>query len=467
MSWLIRDVSLADGTTGVDVRLADAAAPETGPAPHAGVITGAGPDPLAGVVTGARPRPQDGVVTGAEPTPRDRVTAGAGPGPRGGVIAEVGPGLRADGETEVDGHGAVLLPGLHDHHIHLHSTAASRESVDCTTGLDALRGTDAPRVRAVGAGVSVDRHTLDRLVPDRPVRVQHRSGALWMLNTAALAELAPLPHLPGIERDASGEPTGRLWRLDDLLRGTWPRRGDLTALGRELTAFGITGVTDATPGLADAPALPQRVTLLGERKLLLHDHDLPFYDELRDRIATLHHRGLPVAVHCVTRVSLLLTLAALDEVGILPGDRIEHGAVIPDPAALRGLTVVTQPAFAVANRERYRAEVDPDDLPFLYPYARLLAAGVPVLPSSDAPYGPLDPWEIMRAAATRELGAGERVPVRTVLDGFLRDAELRPRSITPGAPADLVLLAAPLDTALDAPDGALVRHVWIDGEQLR
>ncbi|MFC3965151.1 amidohydrolase family protein [Nocardia jiangsuensis] len=384
-----------------------------------------------------------------------------------GVVAEVGPGLRARGETEVDGGGAVLLPGLHDHHIHLHGAAAARESVDCAAGLDALLAAEAARIRAVGAGVSVDRHTLDHLVPDRPVRVQHRSGALWMLNTAALAELEPLPHLPGIERDAAGEPTGRLWRLDDLLRGTWPPRGDLTALGRELTAYGITGVTDATPGLTSVPALPQRVTLLGERKLLLHDHDLPGYDELRDRIAALHDRGLPVAVHCVTRVSLLLTLAVLDEIGILPGDRIEHGAVIPDPAALRGITVVTQPGFVVANRERYRAEVDPDDLPHLYPYASLLAAGVPVLPSSDAPYGPLDPWAVMRAAASRELVPGERVSIRTVLDGFLHGADLRPRTVAVGAPADLILLAAPLHTALDAPDAALVRHVWIDGRQVR
>lgn len=416
MSWLIRDVSLPDGTTGVDVRLLDSE---------------------------------------------------AGPGQHAGVIAEVGPALRARGETEVDGHGAVLLPGLHDHHIHLYGAAAARESIDCTAGLDALRRTDSPRIRAVGAGVSVDRHTLDRLVPDRPVRVQHRSGALWMLNTPALAELAPLPHLPGVERDPAGEPTGRLWRLDDLLRGTWPPRGDLTALGHELTALGITGVTDATPGLTVPPPLPQRVTLLGERKLLLHDHDLPPYDELRDRIAALHRRSLPVAVHCVTRVSLLLTLAALDEVGILPGDRIEHGAVIPDAAALRGLTVVTQPAFVVTNRERYCAEVDPEDLPHLYPYATLLAAGVPVLPSSDAPYGPLDPWSVMRAAATRELAPHERVPTRTVLDGYLHDADLRPRTITPGAPADLLLLAAPLPTALDTPTAELVRHVWIGGHRLR
>ncbi|WP_063061412.1 amidohydrolase family protein [Nocardia sienata] len=407
MSWLIRDVELADSTTAVDIRL------------------------------------------------------------EGDKITEVGSALPARGETEVDGHGAALVPGLHDHHIHLRGAAAARESVDCTRGLEVLRGSRAARIRAVGAGVSVDRHILDHIVPDRPVRVQHRSGALWMLNTAALAELEPLPHLPGVERDSNGAPTGRLWRLDELLRGTWPARGDLRALGQELTGYGITGVTDATPGLTETPRLlPQRVALLGERKLLLHDHDLPSYHDLLHRVHALHRRGLPVAVHCVTRVSLLLTLAVFDEIGTLPGDRIEHGAVVPDPVALRGLTVVTQPGFVAVNRERYVTEVDPEDLPHLYPYASLLAAGVHTLPSSDAPYGPLDPWAIMRAASTRELGPHERVSVRTVFEGYLHDGSLQPRTVSAGAPADLLLLGAPLGEALDAPDPSLVRHVWIGGQRV-
>jgi cytosine/adenosine deaminase-related metal-dependent hydrolase len=38
----------------------------------------------------------------------------------GGVISEVGPGLRpAPAETVMDARGGALLPGLHDHHIHL------------------------------------------------------------------------------------------------------------------------------------------------------------------------------------------------------------------------------------------------------------------------------------------------------------------------------------------------------------
>ena len=71
--------------------------------------------------------------------------------------------------------------------------------------------------------------------------------------------------------------------------------------------------------------------------------------------ASAHAAGRPVAVHCVTRVQLVLTLAALDAAGRLPGDRIEHGAVIPAESLpdLRGLTVVTQPHFVAERGEQY------------------------------------------------------------------------------------------------------------------
>jgi predicted amidohydrolase YtcJ len=383
-----------------------------------------------------------------------------------GVVTAVGPGLRPGRDDEVvEGRAGALLPGLHDHHLHLRALAAARASVSCRDGLEGLRHAPGERVRGVLFPGSVDRHELDRVEPHRPVRVQHRSGALWMLNSAALAELEPLPDLPGVERDADDRPTGRLWRLDDLLRGTWPSTGDLAAVGRELASYGITGVTDATPDLTEAPPVPQRVTLLGRRKLLLHDHDLPDVDALAAAVRERHDEGLPVAVHCVTRDSLLLTLAVLDEVGRLPGDRIEHGAVVPDPSALAGLHVVTQPGFLADRGDDYARDVDAEDLAHLYPYAGLLAAGVDVLPSSDAPYGPLDPWAVMRAAAGRTLVPQERVPAGTVLDGYLRDGELRPRTVVVGSAADLVLLHVPLAEALRSPDSSAVRATWIGGRR--
>src|SRR6185312_5581927 len=48
-----------------------------------------------------------------------------------GVIAEMGRLTFAPGETAIDAGGDALLPGLHDHHIHLLAFAAARDSVRC------------------------------------------------------------------------------------------------------------------------------------------------------------------------------------------------------------------------------------------------------------------------------------------------------------------------------------------------
>jgi predicted amidohydrolase YtcJ len=130
----------------------------------------------------------------------------------------------------------VTRPASHDHHLHLFALAAALRSADCGPG--AARGRAglgralgaAPRdaqgwVRGVGYHESVagplERTALDALRDDAPVRVQHRSGQLWMLNSRAVAALGleeggALPS--GVERDAAGRPTGRLFGCDAWLR---------------------------------------------------------------------------------------------------------------------------------------------------------------------------------------------------------------------------------------------------------
>ena len=89
-------------------------------------------------------------------------------------------------------------------------------------------------------------------------------------------------------------------------------------------------------------ALPEGLRW-GPAKILLPDHDLPSLQEIEELIGAARRRGRPVAVHCVTREALLLTIAALDTVGMRAGDRIEHGALdprgdrcgAPRPTALR------------------------------------------------------------------------------------------------------------------------------------
>ena len=420
-----------------------------------------------------------------------------------GVVTRIGAHLGpADGER-LDCAGAAVLPGLHDHHVHLLATAAAVESVVCgpprVSGLADLASAlnEATPVNGWIRGVGyddgigpLDRAVLDGLRSDVPVRVQHRGGSLWVLNSAAVTALRlDDADLVGIERDAAGCPTGRLWRLDDWLRDRLgcAAKPDLTALSVRLAAHGITGVTDATPNLsADAVQLltsgrlAQRVTLLGDPagrapwKIVVSDHELPGLDELRSHIAAVRPR--PVALHCVTRAALVLTLTALREVGVRRGDRIEHAAVCPPDVAVQlaelGVAVVTQPSLIARRGDDYLDRVDAEDATALWPFASLLAAGVAVGCSSDAPYGDVNPWQAIAAAADRRtpsgriLGAAERVPAQTALKRFLtvpQDPGGAARAVRAGAVADLIVLDRPLADALQDPNEVRVRHTIIGG----
>jgi predicted amidohydrolase YtcJ len=435
-----------------------------------------------------------------------------------GRISAVGPGLsRAAGEVELDAAGGDVLPGLHDHHLHLLALVAAGRSVragppqvcDQPTFVAALTAAAAARppgqwIRAVGYHESVagelDRDILDRVVPRHPVRVQHRSGALWICNSAGLEVLGvDSATLRGIERDATGRASGRLWRLDawvgERLRPSNSENPSLARLSSAAAAMGITGWTDATaersdrdteilleavasgevqqklhlmlPSTADDASIARmrdaRVTA-GAVKVLLDDPALPGLDELAAVFGRAHDAGRPVAVHCVTRVQLVLTLAALDVSGVVPGDRIEHGAVISAELLSRlaawGLTVVTQPNFVAERGDQYLDEVPASDLPDLWRGRSLGEAGVTTAAGTDAPFGSWDPWLAVRAAmrrrtlSGRELGPAEAVSLQTAVRWWSGRAMFpgKPRRLLPGHPADLVLLAAPLPEAI-AGDG--------------
>ena len=50
----------------------------------------------------------------------------------GGRVTALGSGLPTAGAEVVDGAGGALLPGLHDHHLHLLASAAALGSLDCS-----------------------------------------------------------------------------------------------------------------------------------------------------------------------------------------------------------------------------------------------------------------------------------------------------------------------------------------------
>jgi predicted amidohydrolase YtcJ len=238
--------------------------------------------------------------------------------------------------------------------------------------------------------------------------------------------------------------------------------------------------------------LPQRLLLMsagplagpedgvfdvGAVKVLLDDARLLDLDAFVERIVEARPQGRPVAVHCVTAAELALTLAAFEIAGARPGDRIEHGGVIPAdaiPVVRRlGLTVVTQPAFVFERGDRYLAQVDPAEQGDLYRCASLLAAGVPLAASSDAPYASPDPWAGMRAAVRRRtrdgqpIGLAEQVDPATALNLYLAEPRRPggpPRPIAPGVAADLCLLCAPLAEILAEPDAERVRATIVAGQ---
>lgn len=436
---------------------------------------------------------------------------------RRGVITALGKDLPAAGVPELDAEGGALLPGLHDHHLHLHALAARADSVHCGppqvhTPAELARALAAAPgdgwIRGIGyvetvAGL-LDSTALDALHSARPVRVQHRSGALWILNSAAAARVGlDSTDEPGVERDAAGRPTGRLWRADTWLRSRLPDTGppDLTAVGARLARYGITGITDATPDLtgeslaaliaaATSGNVPQRLTLLGvplgracatgvaagPYKIVLADSGLPDIEMLVATVRCAHELNRPVAVHCVSREALFLLLAVFDEAGTIPGDRIEHGAIVPAESLgvlqALGVTVVTQPGFLADRGDDYLHRVDPADLPDLYRCRSLAEAGVGLALSSDAPYGPLDPWQVIVAAAARRapdgrvVGPGETLRPTEALERYLaplHDPGGPARSVAPGAAADLVLLDRPLARQLAEPAATAVRVTIIGG----
>jgi predicted amidohydrolase YtcJ len=417
----------------------------------------------------------------------------------GNTIVEISSALGPrTNEVTLDAGGGALLPGLHDHHIHLFATAAALESLDC--GAPAVLTRDALGavlarahtrdgwLRGTGYHESVagllDRHTLDALRADVAVRIQHRSGQAWFLNSKAI-ELLNLTSCDddGIERQGDGTPSGRVFRCDALIRERAPRNPpSLQRVGRALTECGVTGVTDATVsnGVAELAMfnaavnsgdLPQRLFVMGGLdlasagatdvriaavKIVLDERDLPSADALAELVARAHALGRSVAFHCVARSELVYALATLDEVGVAPGDRIEHAGVCPPECAQTirrlGITVVTQPGFIHARGDSYLADVDAADRPWLYPCGSLASANIAVGGSTDAPYGPHDPWLAMQTAVDRRtasgkvLGENERVTPERALALFTTPGHTpggRPRRVAVGEPADLCILDLP------------------------
>lgn len=435
-----------------------------------------------------------------------------------GKVLEVGELSANTGEPVFDAGSNCLLPGLDDHHVHFLSWAASLSSVRC--GPPEVN--DAGQLRAALAGApgtgwirgysyheqvagEIDRRWLDRYGPQRPIRIQHRTGRMWIVNSPGLAELRKnATNLTDSQSRMLETPDGRLFESDSLLRDLLP--GDLSMVetaSRIMASHGITGFNDMTPSnspqtrdlyqsLMQERRILQHVCLSGRLelsaaaatspimtgagKIHLHEADLPRFDAQCEWVRQCHAAGRVVAIHCVTETELVFALAVLREAGVCAGDRIEHASITPpaliDQMRELGVIVVTQPGFVLERGDSYLEEIAQDEHAALYRVASLVDAGIPVAFASDAPFSSANPWPAMQAAVDRHtrqgqcLGATEAVTPAFAVAAWLGNFEQPciPRQVTIGAPADLCLLDRNWRAAKQDLAHVSVRATWVAGK---
>jgi predicted amidohydrolase YtcJ len=425
-------------------------------------------------------------------------------------------------EQVIDANGAVVMPGLHDHHIHFRALAAVQASIACgppavnnatQLAVALTKQNNGPWIRGIGYHDSIagplNREWLDNNGPQAPIRIQHQSGKCWILNSIALELLQLASHDTDerFERDAAGVLTGRLFRLDEWLRERlrnidnplYPL-SDIEAAGTiatstALLAVGITSFTDTSATNNQAAVhwfreqqefgnIRQRVCLMGDEtlnaghlKILLDEDTLPDIDELITTVQLAHAHARPVAFHCVTATELVVAMHTLEAAGTHPQDRLEHASLV-DADQIRQLsklkvTVVTQPGFIADRGDRYRQDLAASQQVDLYRYRSLLDAGIQVACSSDAPYGPYSPWQVIAAAQMRRtpmgevLGPAECVSASAALRSYLSSAAAPAgplRQLSPGSVADLVMLDRSWEEFLNDPKTTSIRYTVLGGE---
>jgi predicted amidohydrolase YtcJ len=198
----------------------------------------------------------------------------------------------------VDLAGAAVIPGLYDAHIHTADLARELESVDLrgATTLDEALGRIAAHAETVPAGgwvlgggwdsnrwtpaIQPDRHSLDRICPDRPVLLSTIDGHTSWANSEALrragiSSATPDPIGGEYVRDGDGKPTGIL--REAAARPVWAVAGeqhpdDLVALlgkaQERLLSVGLTSVHDIDG--EDALAAYRALRAAGELKIRVH-----------------------------------------------------------------------------------------------------------------------------------------------------------------------------------------------------
>lgn len=434
-----------------------------------------------------------------------------------------------DRHTEVvDAESGLIVPAFHDAHMHLRSWARMHARVDCA-GVRSLpelherirRGAASQPpgswVRAAGYDEMLlprhehpSRHDLDAAAPDHPVRLQHRTLHLDVLNTAALYKTDLWSSAaPEIERgQGDGQPTGRLFNAGVLLRDRLPRATvaelaiDIRRATDQLLAWGITTVQDASVinglqewelfrSLAARDDLRVRVFMMvglanwrqfagvptAERRLQLGPVKVMLDEATSDASALgpdvqeVLASGRSVAFHATTEAEMAIALDLLRSRPVRlhrHPDRLEHASVVPDAwlaeLAQLDLDVVGQPAQVYERGDWYRQAYAPEQWNWLHRARSFGPAGVVYAVGSDAPVGDPHPGVALHSLRYRRtrngavLGEAESLPLllalQTMTSNPAHAVGMAPRlgTLAPAAIADIAILDPELLTETSALD---------------
>jgi predicted amidohydrolase YtcJ len=212
--------------------------------------------------------------------------------------------------------------------------------------------------------------------------------------------------------------------------------------------------------------------------------------ELDQHVAEAHDAGLQVSIHAIGDVAIESALTAIERANrrhprINHRHRIEHCALptgnLPSRIAEAGVVAVAQPFFLWFHGERYVRNISESLVGDIYPLARLLAAGVPMALSSDAPIVPdRNPLFGIQCASRRFVEGGralvpnEAIDVETALTLFTVGAAYAAHedhikgSLSPGKLADLVVLKTDLTSVgLDEISQVGIDAVYVGGARMR
>jgi len=395
---------------------------------------------------------------------------------REGRIAALGCGAapRSRGVEVVDLNARTAIPGPVDSHCHLVSYGMTRLREADLRGVRSLPELEA-RLRAhsvrsalapgdgrwlLGRGFDQDllaegrwpgRADLDRISPDRPLRVTRVCGHAVVANSPAL-RAAGLDPAACEERTPEGVLTeGRIAPLTAAIPAPSPeewRRAALSA-AREAAGAGFVGVHSLMAGIEEIRALvelnvagelPVRVVMqppyallealvsagmrsgfggamlefgaiklfsdgsLGARTAALFE---PYADapstsgeliyppeELALRVGRVRDAGWQVCIHAIGDRALAVSLDAIEEAGAwaLP-PRIEHASLVTPALAGRmrrlGVVAAVQPQFARSDWWASQ-RLGAARARGCYAFRTLWEAGVPLAGSTDCPVEPLD-----------------------------------------------------------------------------